>query len=34
MEIGGFFELELTVRKEYHKNAIRLNTGRNSFEQN
>lgn len=31
-EIGGFFELELNQRTEYHKNAIRLNTGRNAFE--
>ena len=31
-EIGGFFELELPRRKEYHSKAIRLNTGRNSLE--
>lgn len=31
-EIGGFFELELTQGKEFHKNAISLNTGRNAFE--
>jgi len=30
--IGGYFELELPHREEYHKNAIRLNTGRNAFE--
>lgn len=30
--IGGYFELELPIREEYHKNAIRLNTGRNAFE--
>lgn len=31
-EIGGFFELELNHFKEFHTNAIRLNTGRNCFE--
>lgn len=31
-EIGGYFELELRKGKEYHQNAIRLNTGRNAFE--
>lgn len=31
-EIGGFFELELPRKDEYHKNGIRLNTGRNSLE--
>lgn len=31
-EIGGYFELELTKRVEYHKNAIKLNTGRNALE--
>lgn len=31
-EIGGFFELELAKKKEFHKNAIKLNTGRNSLE--
>jgi hypothetical protein len=31
-EIGGYFELELPQGKEYHKDAIRLNTGRNAFE--
>lgn len=30
--IGGYFELELPVREEYHNNALRLNTGRNAFE--
>ncbi|MDD4244390.1 MAG: hypothetical protein PHG08_08805 [Bacilli bacterium] len=30
--IGGYFELELSVREEYHNNALRLNTGRNAFE--
>lgn len=30
--IGGYFELELPVRVEYHNNALRLNTGRNAFE--
>lgn len=30
--IGGYFELELATAEEYHKNAIRLNTGRNAFE--
>ena len=27
--IGGYFSLELPQREEYHKHAIRLNTGRN-----
>ncbi len=31
-EIGGYFELELQKKNEYHQNAIRLNTGRNAFE--
>lgn len=31
-EIGGFFELELCNREEYHQNSIRLNTGRNALE--
>lgn len=31
-EIGGYFELELPQGEEYHKDAIRLNTGRNAFE--
>jgi len=30
--IGGYFELELMHGEEYHKNAIKLNTGRNAFE--
>lgn len=30
--IGGYFELELPKGEEYHKCAIRLNTGRNAFE--
>ena len=30
--IGGYFSLELPRREEYHKNAIRLNTGRNCLE--
>lgn len=30
--IGGYFSLELPQREEYHKHAIRLNTGRNSLE--
>ena len=30
--IGGYFELELAKRKEYHHSAIKLNTGRNAFE--
>lgn len=30
--IGGYFELELSEGQEYHKNALRLNTGRNAFE--
>ena len=30
--IGGYFELELPMGGEFHKNAIRLNTGRNAFE--
>lgn len=31
-EIGGFFELELPQKEEYHSKAIRLNTGRNCLE--
>lgn len=31
-EIGGFFELELFIGKEYHEKALKLNTGRNSLE--
>lgn len=30
--IGGYFSLELPLRGEYHKDAIRLNTGRNCLE--
>lgn len=30
--IGGYFSLELQFREEYHKGAIRLNTGRNCLE--
>lgn len=30
--IGGYFELELPKLKEYHKDAIALNTGRNCLE--
>lgn len=30
--IGGYFELELQEKKEYHKKAIDLNSGRNAFE--
>ena len=30
--IGGYFSLELPFGEEYHKNAIRLNTGRNCLE--
>lgn len=30
--IGGYFELELHKKEEYHQEAIRLNTGRNAFE--
>ena len=30
--IGGYFELELPLKEEYHKTALRLNTGRNAFE--
>lgn len=30
--IGGYFSLELPQREEYHKDAIRLNTGRNCLE--
>lgn len=30
--IGGYFSLELPKREEYHKHAIRLNTGRNCLE--
>lgn len=30
--IGGYFSLELPLHEEYHKEAIRLNTGRNCLE--
>lgn len=30
--IGGYFSLELPRREEYHKDAIKLNTGRNGLE--
>jgi hypothetical protein len=30
--IGGYFELELPRGEEYHKDALRLNTGRNALE--
>ena len=30
--IGGYFELELKKQKEYHPNALSLNTGRNALE--
>lgn len=30
--IGGYFSLVLSLREEHHKNAIRLNTGRNCLE--
>ena len=30
--IGGYFALELPLREEFHKNAIRLNSGRNCLE--
>jgi hypothetical protein len=30
--IGGYFELELNKGEEYHKDAIKLNTGRNCLE--
>ncbi|SEW24228.1 hypothetical protein SAMN04487827_2277 [Prevotella sp. khp7] len=30
--IGGYFSLEFPSHEEYHKNAIRLNTGRNCLE--
>jgi hypothetical protein len=31
-EIGGYFELELRKGKEYHPDALALNTGRNALE--
>ncbi|MDD5157880.1 hypothetical protein [Sulfurimonas sp.] len=30
-EIGGYFELELAQKEEYHFKAIKLNSGRNAF---
>ncbi len=30
--IGGYFSLELPLNEEYHKHALRLNTGRNCLE--
>ncbi len=30
--IGGYFELELPAKTEYHSNALKLNTGRNCLE--
>jgi len=30
-EIGGYFELELSRREEYHSNIYKLNSGRNAF---
>ena len=30
--IGGYFELELPCHEEYHKNALRLNSGKNCLE--
>lgn len=30
--VGGYFELELRKGEHYHKNAIRLNSGRNCYE--
>lgn len=30
--IGGYFELELPLKEEYHKNALRLNSGKNCLE--
>ena len=30
--IGGYFSLELPYREEYHRDAVRLNTGRNCLE--
>ncbi len=31
-EIGGYFELELSIGEHFHKDALRLNTARNCFE--
>jgi hypothetical protein len=30
--IGGYFELELNVNQTYHRDALKLNTGRNAFQ--
>ena len=30
--IGGYFELELPLKEEYHKNTLRLNSGKNCLE--
>ena len=30
-EIGGYFELDQFVKKPYHNNMIKLNTGRNAL---
>lgn len=30
-EIGGYFELELPKKLEYHRDLIKLNSGRNAF---
>lgn len=30
--IGGYFELELSIRGHFHQNAVKLNTARNCFE--
>lgn len=30
-EIGGYFELELNKNREYHTNALKLNSGRNAL---
>lgn len=30
--IGGYFSLELPIHEEYHKDALKLNTGRNCLE--
>ncbi len=31
-EIGGYFQLEMNKKKEYHRKAIALNSGRNALE--
>ena len=30
--IGGYFELELPLKEEFHKDALRLNSGKNCLE--